>query len=380
MLPFRIYNTNKCEDVIVNDVCKNYEQTLIENPSNVVIRSVMSIGNIGLYSCVVYINGSGDLIFIKSDSTGKLWGNPIVLDNILVNDNININIINLPDNTIAVFYINSNYLYYVKSDNTGNNWDIPVNTNIQMEIGSYISSLLINGKPSIFYIDTQNLYLSKSTDLFCSSFTERIKINQTGTVDTYNEFKSFIINGNPSIVYCDFSNNTLQYIRSDDIYGTNWIKKINLNLSLRLSFARCSLNVINGKPIIAYSPLKNGNNVSVLSVIISKDINGNSWNEPIVIDTGNLLYYGENEGIKSLYINVILNKCYITYFYRIENVITIRMVLQNNSNLLKWNIPQIIFSNSIIPNVSASVLNNESIVLVSDSTFDVSALYYLNFN
>ena len=129
MLPFRIYNTNKCEDVIVNDVCKNYEQTLIENPSNVVIRSVMSIGNIGLYSCVVYINGSGDLIFIKSDSTGKLWGNPIVLDNILVNDNININIINLPDNTIAVFYINSNYLYYVKSDNTGNDWDIPVNTN-----------------------------------------------------------------------------------------------------------------------------------------------------------------------------------------------------------------------------------------------------------
>jgi|LakMenE18May11ns_1017448.scaffolds.fasta_scaffold9910347_3 hypothetical protein len=152
-------------------------------------------------------------------------------------------------------------------------------------------------------------------------------------------------------------------IRSDDNEGNNWTKTNKLKLKTN---GDCSLNVINEKPIIAFSPLKNlDTNISVLSVIISNDINGGIWNDPLILDSGNLKQNNSSEKVDKISMNIITNRCYITYRYVNNNHTNIRSILLNITGS-KQNIPQIIYANSPLTVAISRIVNKKLIVAVAD--------------
>jgi hypothetical protein len=102
-----------------------------------------------------------------------------------------------------------NNIKYIKSNINGS-FKEPIDTLIPNVAGNYFSSLLVNGKPSIFYVGNNNLLFTRNGNLECTEqWTEPITINEEQVSNNYC-ISSYIINKNPSIVY-NITSDDLRY-------------------------------------------------------------------------------------------------------------------------------------------------------------------------
>jgi hypothetical protein len=86
-----------------------------------------------------------------------------------------------------------NNIKYIKSNINGS-FKEPIDTLIPNVAGNYFSSLLVNGKPSIFYVGNNNLLFTRNEEQVSNNYC----------------ISSYIINKNPSIVY-NITSDDLRY-------------------------------------------------------------------------------------------------------------------------------------------------------------------------
>lgn len=283
----------------------------------------LSLKHINGYPMVAayYTTPSGanyNTVFYKALNTeGTAWSSGVVLDTCTASLGYNVadnSYLSLTDfnGVPSISYINHPYFKNIVSKNTdGSSWnspDIIYNTSTtgyyHIDSKKYNDKLIniLNRNPDTFpRLETKFVYSSLTPNK--TTYNPPKTIDTTGDVGQYTSME--VINGKPAIAYYDATNLDLKYVRSSDDTGGVWGAPITLDATGSVG-VNDYLRVVNGVPSIAYYESINRN----IKYIRANDSTGSTWQPPLIVETGDI----PNSVLgTSMTFNVVNNKPAILY-------------------------------------------------------------------
>ena len=227
---------------------------------------------------IVYSDGSTtDVLYIRAtDANGTSWGTPVVASSSLGSVGFTSSVLVVNGNP-AIAYSNSifpdQYEYVRASDVNGVSWGAPVTIEPSFSNDGSISMTIVNGNPAVAYGDniTIDLHYVRATNVSGTSWGTPAVTG--GSTTTVNQLSMAVVNGNPSMAYVGDGGNVL-YVRATDVDGTSWGTPV----VIETASSRPFLAVVNGNPAISYI-----DGSSDLAYVRSSDINGGSWGAATMI-------------------------------------------------------------------------------------------------
>lgn len=299
-----------------NPAISYYDQTN-NNSDLMYVRALDSAGTIwgtpiavdadmdddGRYTSLLVVNGNpaisyhdltnGNLMYIRADDAiGLSWGDPIAVDN---DDDIDGRWISMEivNGNPAISYqdgTNNDLMYVRASDASGLNWEIPIAVDSDEDADGFTTSLkVIDGHPAISYHDRTNgnLMYVRANDASGLSWSSSISVDNDSDID--GEYSSLqVVNGFPAISYFDDTNDNLNYVRAEDIQGTNWGIPIAVDNDSDRDGWTTSLEIVDGYPAICYYDVTNAN----LNYVRALDVSGSFWGSVRVVDSD-----AQNDGL-----------------------------------------------------------------------------------
>ncbi|HEY8389082.1 MAG TPA: hypothetical protein VIK74_10785, partial [Parasegetibacter sp.] len=229
----------------------------------------------------------GTTYVISSDVSGAIWNESPTSFNVF--DEIGTyTSCQIVDGRPAMVYYkgDENYLYYVRAlDANGLQWGTPVLVD-NTRGGEYACLRIVNGKPAVAYFNSWegSLKYSIANDAQGTSWSAAITIaNQDGS----GKYASMqIADGNPAIAYLEDNSQTLRYVRATNTDGTAWGTPVKVDgpVNSEGPYVRghISLEIINGRPAIAYAEDNNGR----VKFVLASNTTGSSWGSPVTISSG----------------------------------------------------------------------------------------------
>lgn len=235
---------------------------------------------------IAYTSSANDVTYVRaSNSTGSAWGSPVT---VVSPDDTNGPLCLLVVNgNPALVYHNSTTgeLCYVRASNaTGSAWGSPVVIeNVgALTTAAVFSMAIVNGRPAVAYrAETgQELKYCRASDASGTAWGSPVVVD-SDAADTGNYCSLAVINGKPSISYLDGSNLNLLYIRSLDENGAAWASNATLVASTGSLGQHTSLLTVSGRPAIAFYDTTN----TQLLFVRASDTTGATWGAPEIVDT-----------------------------------------------------------------------------------------------
>jgi hypothetical protein len=245
--------------------------------------------NVGLHTSLAVVNGhpaisyidetKDNLLYVRAvDASGTVWGTPIVVDTANVRGQNKLLIV---DGRPAIAYVDSvkDHIKYVRaSDADGTAWSTPVPVDNSGNAGGYISAAIVNGKPAISYHDdtSENLMYAQAADAQGSSWHAPVIADDAE--DTGDRPSLAVVDGRPAIAYYEYTNDDARYVRALDSDGANWGTPVTIDADGGDFF---SLVVIDGQPAVAYRDWV----IDALKYVRATDAQGTAWSTPLVLDS-----------------------------------------------------------------------------------------------
>ena len=228
-------------------------------------------------ACYMDYNDEKGLWYVRAlDENGSAWDEPLWLGE-MDSEPYNSLSMAVVDERPAITYRRDSLQYIRALDADGNTWGSPVVAS--PEYARWMSHAVIDGAPGICYNgDNGKLRYVRAFDTDGTVWGEPVTADPEAAVVDSNLAE---VNGRPAIAYVNTTydpNNDFRYVRASDPDGDSWGAPVILDSSTEgvLVGAGCSLNVINGRPAIAY--VHHG-----FRYIEARDINGEDWREPVTL-------------------------------------------------------------------------------------------------
>ena len=241
-----------------------------------------------------------NLEFVRaSDISGSTWNSPVTVDN---SGNVSgsfISLVVVDGNPAIAYRDNADGIQYVRAtDATGSSWGTPVDIDGSISGGSP-SMEIVNGNPAVAFNDITNsdLEFVRANDATGATWGAVVTVTSTNSVGQAPSLA--IVNGRPAIAFYDSTNGDLLYVRASNINGSGWNAVRTVDSSDDAGRAKNSLEVIDGRPAIAYLDDFGGKNY--LSYVRATGINGATWGTPVLLDSmSNALPFPSLEIINSV--------------------------------------------------------------------------------
>ena len=241
---------------------------------------------------MAYFNDNSNLMYVRAlDATGKTWGTPQLLDgaamlpNSISGYNPSLRIVN---GKPAIVYFGGNnpgLKYIYANDASGNTWAAPIQLFTGFNLGIMSDMQVISGNPAIVFTNATNKQLGymRATNAAGTAWPAPIYLDNSGLNDNTGPSLE-IVNGKPAIAYMDQFNRNLKYIAANDATGVVWNVPVTLGAIGTFNDAP-SLKIVNGFPAIAYNAT--GNKVNYVQ---ANDANGATWAVPVTAAGANGQY------------------------------------------------------------------------------------------
>jgi hypothetical protein len=171
---------------------------------------------------------------------------------------------------VATYDVAHSRILYVRAmDASGTSWNTPISVPAPAENCTGISLQEVNGRPAIAFQST-DLYYVRATDADGTTWGPALLIDVIGTLNVPVSMK--VVNGRPAVAYKCLVNNftpQVRYVRANDADGTGWGTPVVVVSGL--SIAMAELELVNGRPAIAWTASSN------LWYVRSSDVNGDAW-------------------------------------------------------------------------------------------------------
>ncbi len=256
------------------------------------------------------------LMYIRaSDSTGKTWNNPVIIDSssngLTSFTSSSLQIVNgKPAISYQSFRSNQdlsgfNLNYVVASDASGASWQNPITIDNEGIVGQYSSLQVVNGNPAISYYDQTKgeLKYIRAVNPSGTIWMGPLSFSLPADFRSRPDQSLRSINGHPAISY--YENGNLRYIRATDTSGAIWGTPVSVDLAGDVGVAN-SMQVVNGNPAIAYSDNTN----AYLKYVRASNANGAAWGVPIVIDSA----AGFNNNTSNISLQVVNGYPALSYY------------------------------------------------------------------
>lgn len=164
------------------------------------------------------------------------------------------------------------------STSTGSSWNASVR--VWAGYASGVSMLFVDGNPTIAYVSTSSHTVNyfRSTNTSGSSWpATSVSFSSMGEVGRHNS--QLMVDGCPAFTYYDITNKDLMYVRALDAMGLTWGTPLRLDGAASDVGAYCSLQLVDGKPAVAYYDEENG----YLKFVLANDVKGLTWRTPMTV-------------------------------------------------------------------------------------------------
>jgi hypothetical protein len=299
-IPFITATSNYGTLNVTNKQTTGFDYTLTTPNFNNFIPIFGSISVINYSLTGKIINGNPSIIFAKStsinftrsnNSSGTVWGTGTnaATGSFPTPSNINLQVVN---GNPAISYYDNNVtdLKYSRSgDINGDTWPSTVTVASTGNVGAINSMRIVNGNPAISYQDSTNndLRYIRATDVNGDTWGTGVVVASTGSVGAQNYLQ--VVNGNPAIVYQDQTNLDIRYVRATDVNGDTWGNSVTVHDGIFLPSICNTLQIINGNPAFCYTYIIPFTQFTGVYFMRALDVDGTTWNTPIVIDVADSL-------------------------------------------------------------------------------------------
>ncbi|HEY1055076.1 MAG TPA: hypothetical protein VGE24_08080, partial [Emticicia sp.] len=298
---------------------------------------------------IIYLNSDKELIYIRAnDAAGSSWGATVILDSDALLTDYSLEIV---DGKPAVTYSIGDELKYKRAlDVNGSTWNTSVTVELQNQNISRNFLSIINGKPGVVYkIGTGVLRFSIGTDAQGSAFDTPVSLALITGLDfiTLKE-----VNGYPAVSAYGISNHALMYIRASDANGRVWGSVQTIDSGGNSGFY-ASMEIINGRPAIAYLSDNNTTNYTELRYSRANDANGSSWGTPLTV-------YGVPDKKFGLFssLAIVNNAPAIAFLDNTEKALMYVKAQDNNGDV--WNTPVLIDNQNVTRGISLTTIDNKA--------------------
>jgi hypothetical protein len=161
-------------------------------------------------------------------------------------------------------------------------WDAPVPVDFSGNSGMFSSLAIVNGRPAISYYDSSTEDLMYVRALDADGAAWGAPLNAGAIADDEGPYTCLkIINGRPAISYQSLEANDLAYVRANDADGTSWGSRQLLATAMDSGWYS-SMEVVNGLPGICFYDAA-GTDLQFMQAL---DADGDSWGSIIGVDAG----------------------------------------------------------------------------------------------
>ena len=201
----------------------------------------------------------------------------------------------------------------------------------------------------IFYL---LFLLTLTSELFAQTFgTSQTPVSNVSAFSARHNQK--IVNGNPAFVYLD-ATSRLMYVRATNAAGTAWGTPVVLETAAS-SFGNSNLEIINGKPAVAYSITGSSIDVRFKTAI---DANGDTWNSFVTVNSSLLT----QSDVTLCNLN---NRAAIAFRYNSNGTIYYSL---SNTTLNSFGSPVLVASAVSANHINIKVVNSNPAISYQNST------------
>lgn len=175
--------------------------------------------------------------------------------------------------------------YIRANDPEGTSWGTPVVLIEEMSGMSWGGEMeIVEGRPAVVFDFNDSVYYARAEDAQGTSWSAPFAV-ETRTTGFNPNLE--VVNGYPAIAYEGASSKYLYYVRANDAEGTSWgIPQIVYTpLENEIITGGLSLEYANGIPAIAFHATNNETMLDTVFYVQALDQNGAAWDTPIVLDT-----------------------------------------------------------------------------------------------
>ena len=233
------------------------------------VYTIDATGQGGLYTSLAVVNGDPAVAYLNPDGTphlkyarasdvsGSTWGMSLTVDATAGSGQFaSLAVVN-GDPAIAYYTGVSKTLNYVRAgDASGATWGVTRTVDNAGDVGMFASLAVVDGRPAIAYFDNSTVFSGhlkyvRALNANGTTWGAPITIDRAGDTGWYASLQ--VVNGKPAVAYFDLNDGGhLRYIRATDVAGTSWGITHTVDSQVIGTLSARLLMIVNGNPAIAY--------------------------------------------------------------------------------------------------------------------------------